>query len=67
MGTLIIVSADTAAAIRDHLPLDKLPPVQVKGKSGEPELYAVARARISPEQRTALKARLKQAEPAPEA
>lgn len=67
MGTLIIVSAATAAAIGDDLPFDKLPPVQVKGKSGEPELYAVARGRISAEARAALKARVTAADTGPRA
>ncbi len=47
LGTHIILSEDTYEAVREHIPAKPLPPIKVKGKTGEPRLFAVDTTAIS--------------------
>ena len=49
LGTHIILSEETWLAVREHIPVKPLPPLKVKGKTGEPTLFAVDVAAIPPE------------------
>ncbi len=55
LGTAIIVSEATKIALGGRVPLKALPPIKVKGKTGEPALFAVDLAHVTPDVRKALR------------
>lgn len=48
LGTNIIISEETWREVRDVIPCKPLPPIKVKGKRGEPKLFAVLVAEMTP-------------------
>ncbi len=55
LGTHIIISEETWRAIRDRVPTRPLPPIKVKGKTGEPRLFAVDISEVDAEMLRALR------------
>lgn len=57
MGTQIVVGPVTWEAIKDLLPCKALPPLKIRGLTGEQQLYTIDPAAVSAEQRSSLRAR----------
>jgi class 3 adenylate cyclase len=49
LGTHVLLSEATFAALDGRLPTLPMPPIQIKGKSGTPPVYALDTDRIDPE------------------